>query len=138
MSLVHPTSRPTDHLHLHPSVDYLHMPCCLPVTTCTQRTADAPSCARQISSIPPIVSTCTPTLYPSDHLHHPPPYFPLRIPTTILQWVPNDHPVSNIHHLCPVHILVQQPSMPAPHTLYRQLSAPSSIPDCVSVTFCCS
>lgn len=33
----------TDCLHLHPSVDHQHTPFCFPVTTCTERAADAPS-----------------------------------------------------------------------------------------------
>jgi len=39
-----PCRAPTaDCLHLHPSVDHQHTPFCFPVTTCTERAADAPS-----------------------------------------------------------------------------------------------
>jgi hypothetical protein len=34
--LVHLTSRPSDCLHLHPSVDHPHTPYCFPATTCTE------------------------------------------------------------------------------------------------------
>ena len=65
--LVHSTSRPSDPLHLHPNVDYLQMPCCLPATTYTKSAADAPSCAWKIApqqSSPPAPRHCIPaTIY---------------------------------------------------------------------------
>ena len=124
--LVHSMSRPSDHLHLHPSVNYLQMPCCLPATTYTKSAADVPSCACQIApqrSSPPASQHCIPAIICA---HQPAPYFPLRTPTTVLQWAPNDYlqRISDIRRLHPSNIAIQQPFIPASHTLSRRSSAP--------------
>jgi hypothetical protein len=95
---------------------------------------------------PPLVQAIS---YPSNHLHlhfdivSQRPSAPTGRPPTshfVPQQLfchgpaPNDHleGVSDIRHLRPSHIAIQQLSIPASHTLYRRSSALSSIPDCVS------
>jgi len=132
----------------HASDYHPRMLCHALATTSTQRAAGHafssiddylyPESSRRPCMPKAIVSTCTPTLYPSDHLH----------PPTSSHFVPQqlfcDGPlmiisgVSNICHLRLSYVGIQQPSIIAPHTLYRRLSVASSIPDCVSVTVCCS
>ena len=134
--LVRSTSCPSDCLHLDPSIDHPHTPCCFLATTRPERAADAPS------------STPAPTLCPSnDQLppRHLPSYIPLRTPIMVLQQAPishfrpsapssiphpfplNNHPqrASDVRHLCPCNRLYLHTTL---HTDNRRPPYPSHIP----------
>ena len=80
---------------LHSGDYHSHMPCHIPVTTCTQRAADRLSRPFNIT------------------------FFYLTSFSPLNNGIQR---VPDVRHLRPSHITIQQPSMPAPHIPYRQSS----------------
>ena len=154
MSTWVPMSRPSDYLHLkggRRALSSIRRHALAILSTCilTSITSKCPAAFQRLPT--PRVRPMRPLVHgkshPSNRLHRHPdivsqrpstltsrPYFPLRTPTTVLHWAPNDHlqRMSDIRHLCPSHIAIQQPSISASHTLYRRWLVPSSILHCVS------
>ena len=118
--LIHSISCPSDYFHLHPNV-------------ASQR----PPAPKERPTGPPLIHL---TSYPTMVCNRPPCRILLTTGTLFYRtsFPPNNHlqTASDVRYLHPSYIIHQQLSILAPHSLYRWSSAPTSIPDYVSVTVC--